>query len=80
VPFTDDGRQRLAVELERAHRSVDPPALVWLFDSEQLREVRASAYATRDGAPRRVLVVWHEPGGVDRVEWVCEPFIRARRE
>jgi hypothetical protein len=80
VPFTDDGHERLAVELERAHELVDPPALVWLFDRARLREVRAVLYGWQSNAPRHALVVSHEPGGVDVVEWVCEPFIRPRAE
>jgi hypothetical protein len=80
VPLTDDGAARLAVELERAHEVVDPPLLVWLFDRDELRERRGTLYGRAPGAPPRVLIVWHDPGAVDRVAWICEPFVRDRRE
>jgi hypothetical protein len=80
VPLTDDGLERLAVELRRAHEHVDPPDPVWLFDAVQLREIRGHLYGWVQGAPPRALVVWHEPGPADRVEWVCEPFVRIRRD
>jgi hypothetical protein len=80
VPLTDDGAERLAAALERAHAVVDPPRLVWVFDPDALHERRAVLYGQRAGAPPRLLLVWHEPGAVDRVEWVCEPFVRARDE
>jgi hypothetical protein len=79
VPFTDDGAARLAVELERAHEVLDPPALVWLFEAEHLRERRAVLYAWRSGDPRRALVVWRDPPD-DVVTWVCEPYVRPRGE
>jgi hypothetical protein len=78
VPHTADGAERLAAELVRAHEVLDPPALVWLFDRDGLREVRALLYGWRPGAPPRALVVRHEPGPVDRIEWVCEPYVRPR--
>jgi hypothetical protein len=82
VPFTADGDERLAAELERAHDVVDPPALVWLFRTDTFDEQRGTLYAWRDGAPRRGLVVWREPErrGYDCVEWLCEPYLRPRRE
>jgi hypothetical protein len=80
VPFTDDGAERLAAELERAHEVVDPPALVWLFDRDDLHERRGTVYGRRAGDPPRLLVVWRERVGHDCVEWVCEPFVRERNE
>lgn len=80
MPLTDDGLERLAVELERAHELVDPPALVWLFDRDDLNERRGSLHGWRAGAPRRALVVWHEYPLHDRVEWLCEPYVRTRHE
>jgi len=80
VPLTDDGRDRLLAELERAHERVYPPPLVWLFDRDLLREHRGTLHGWRDGAPRRALVVWHEWPLYDRVEWLCEPFVRHRCE
>ena len=80
MPLTNDGAARLAVELERAGERVAPPALVWLWDGDAMSERRATLYAWRDGAPRRGLVVRHERGPVDLVEWVCERFLRTRRE
>jgi hypothetical protein len=80
VPLTREGAGRLAAELDRVHQPIDPPALVWVFDAERLTEVRGALYGWRRDAPRHALVVWHEPGPVDRVMWVCEPFVRRRRE
>jgi hypothetical protein len=80
VPHTDDGLERLADELERAHEVLEPPVLVWLFCAERLLERRGTLYAWREGAPRRALVVWHEYPLNDRVEWLCEPFVRRRHE
>ena len=80
MPLTDDGRDRLAVELGRASELVDPPALVWLFCRDHLRERRGALYGWRDGPPRRALVVWHESPLRDRVEWLCAPCIRHRAE
>jgi hypothetical protein len=77
VPFTDDGARRLAVELERADEVHSPPALVWLFDPDELRERRAAMYGRRLG---QVLVVRHERGPVDVVLWVCDQFVRSRHE
>jgi hypothetical protein len=53
---------------------------VWLFDPERLHERRGVLYGWAVGAPPRALVVWHEPGPVDRVRWICEPFVRHRNE
>lgn len=80
VPLTADGARRLAAELERADARLDPPALVWLFDPATLEEVRASLHGWRVRPLRHALLVRHLPGGVDHVEWVCEPFVRIRRE
>jgi hypothetical protein len=81
VPLTDDGVQRLAAELERAHEVVDPPLLVWLFDVDTFEQHRGALYGYRDGAPRRALVVRHTWGPLaDVVAWVCEPFVHPRRE
>ena len=80
VPLTPEGERRLAVELAEAHRLIDPPALVWVFDTDALAERRGALYAWRAGAPVRGLVVRYEPGRGDLVEWVCSPFVRARAE
>jgi hypothetical protein len=83
VPLTDDGSERLAAELERAHELVDPPALVWLFDADTFEQHRAALYGWRDGStgPRQALIVRHTWGPVaDVVTWVCEPFVHPRRE
>ncbi len=83
MPLTDDGSERLAAELERAHELVDPPALVWLFDADTFEQHRAALYGWRDGStgPRQALIVRHTWGPVaDVVTWVCEPFVHPRRE
>lgn len=80
VPLTDDGAERLAVELQRAHEVVDPPRLVWVLDTDTFDEQRGVLYGRRPGAPPRLLVVRYCRGPVDRVEWVCEPFVRDRNE
>ena len=80
MPLTPDGDERLAAELGRAERVFDPPRLVWLWDADLLREVRAQLYGWRSGDPPRGLVLRHEPGPLDRIEWVCEPMLRDRRE
>lgn len=82
MPLTSDGAERLAAELERAHELVDPPELVWLFLPDTFHEQRADLHAwcsSRTG-PRQALVVWHEYPLRDRVEWVCEPYLRPRHE
>jgi hypothetical protein len=79
VPWSDDGARRLAVELERADEVLEQPALVWLFDSEVLEQLRGTLYAWRHTPLRQALVVWR-PDRVERVAWVCEPFVRARHE
>lgn len=80
VPLTDDGHERLAVELERAHEVLEPPHDVWLFDRDELHEQRGTLYAWRHEPLRQALVVWHEYPLRDRVEWLCEPYVRRRRE
>ena len=80
MPFTADGAARLAAELGKVDELVHPPRLVWLFDRDTLHEVRATVHGWRTGPLRQALVVWHEPGLVDRVEWACEPFVRRRVE
>jgi hypothetical protein len=80
VPLTCDGERRLTAELARADETLDPPALVWLFDVDTLTEVRASLHGWRTLPLRYALIVRHEPGGRDRVTWVCAPFVRPRRE
>jgi hypothetical protein len=80
VPLTDVGAARLAAELARAQQVVQPPALVWLFDAERFAERRGALYGWRGEAPPYALVLWHEPGPVDRVAWVCGAFVRTRHE
>jgi hypothetical protein len=80
VPLTEDGQRRLAAELGHADLRLDPPALVWLYDPDTLVEARAALHGWRTGPLRYALIVQHLPGGVDRVAWVCEPYVRPRRE
>jgi hypothetical protein len=79
VPITPDGAARLADALRVADVRT-PPGMVWVFDPVALVERRGTLYGWRDGAPRRGLVVMLERGPADRVEWVCEPFVRPRSE
>jgi hypothetical protein len=78
--LTEAGAVRLAAELARAQRRIHPPALVWVFDVDLLEERRAVLYGWAPGAPPRALLVWHDSGPADRVQWVCEPFVRSRHE
>jgi hypothetical protein len=80
VPLTDDGERHLQAELGRADERVNPPAEVWVFDTDTCEEVRASLYGWRQGPLPYALVVRHLPGAVDRILWICSPFIRPRRE